>query len=323
MKKVEQKIQNSYHDNLLHFGAKCQCLRRRSNLLHDDKHICYMMTSFLYLLHDDKFSVACIGTMTKVKRVRTVCNFAGPPACTTPAQKYHKCHVHRLNRKQPRQLMDDDGSSRAIRVNPKTRRRRSMCAFFQPDGRRCDKYKQARMDTCTGHEIEYEANRIWRNVERATNEFITEMAQRECERVRDELYALKQEQRAEAVRQEAQRKLDVAAQRKAEDETLTHAVLLAKYTEVHNMVRDARRGNAKVNTAMRNAGDQRQQLVQKIGAMRPDRLAHSYAYQENTRPGLINAAIEHWAKWCGQIIENNGDVHEPLDFIFMDDEDYE
>jgi len=34
MKKVEQKIQNSYHDNLLHFGAKCQCLRQRSNLLH-------------------------------------------------------------------------------------------------------------------------------------------------------------------------------------------------------------------------------------------------------------------------------------------------
>jgi len=241
----------------------------------------------------------------------------------TPAQKDYRCYKHRLVRKEHQLVIDMNSSRGAVRTNPKTKRRQSACAFIKHDGRRCDKYKQARMDTCIGHEIEYEANRIWRNVERATNEFITEMAQRERERVRDELYALKQEQRAEAVRQEAQRKLDVAAQRKAEDETLTHAVLRAKYTEVHNMVRDARRGNAKVNTAMRNAGDQRQQLVQKIGAMRPDRLAHRYAYQENTRPGLINAAIEHWAKWCGQIIENNGDVHEPLDFIFMDDEDYE
>ena len=80
-------------------------------------------------------------------RIRTLCQFEGPPACTTPAQKDHRCHAHRLGRKLGRVNISDDGT---IRTCAK-KRRRATCVYVHSDGTRCNKYRQSGMTTCVGH----------------------------------------------------------------------------------------------------------------------------------------------------------------------------
>jgi len=78
---------------------------------------------------------------------RTLCQFQGPPACTRQARKDHRCHAHRLGRKQPRVNISDDG---AIRTCAK-KRRRATCVYVHSDGTQCNKYRQNGMTTCIGH----------------------------------------------------------------------------------------------------------------------------------------------------------------------------